>query len=152
DNNCNQLTDESDPQLNANCMTGMPGACSAGKEQCNSGVLQCVGNMPTMEKCDGVDNDCDGTVDNNIPGTGGMCSTGASGVCAAGMISCQNVGGMWTIDCFSIVLPSNEVCDGLDNNCNGTTDEMDPGGGAVCDTGSLGICAPGVLHCVNSSV
>ena len=28
-----------------------------------------------------------------------------------------------------------EVCDGLDNNCNGTADEGNPGGGAACQSG-----------------
>ena len=121
DNNCNQLTDEADPLVGQNCLTGAPGTCAQGKQQCNAGVLSCVGSAPTMELCDGLDNDCDGTAD-NVAGTGGMCSTGALGVCATGLISCQSVGGVYTVDCFSIVPSSPEVCDGLDNNCNGQND------------------------------
>lgn len=152
DNNCNQLTDEADPQVNMNCTTNLPGACAAGKYQCNAGVLSCVGAMPTGEMCDGIDNDCNGATDDNIPGTGGMCSTGAPGVCSEGLIGCQNIGGIYSVDCYSIVPPSMDVCDGLDNNCDGATDEGDPGGGAVCDTGALGICAPGVEHCVAGAI
>ena len=152
DNNCNQLTDEADPQVGQSCMTGSAGACAAGTFACNAGVLECEGMAAAAEICDGIDNDCDGIVDNNIPGTGGMCATGALGVCAAGMISCALSAGSWQVDCYSLVMPSVEVCDGLDNNCDGQNDEGDPGGGGVCDTGAAGICGPGVLHCVAGSV
>ena len=151
DNNCNQLTDESDPQVGNGCVTELPGACAAGQYQCNGGVLSCAGSSPQAEACDGVDNDCDGLVD-NLPGTGGICSTGAAGVCGPGVISCQQVGGVYTVDCFSLVPSSNEVCDGLDNDCDGAVDDGDPGGGGACNTGDPGICGPGVLHCVNGAV
>ncbi|MFO0590814.1 MAG: MopE-related protein [Polyangiaceae bacterium] len=151
DNNCNQLVDETDPMLGQSCMTGGSGVCAQGKYQCNAGVFQCAGAAPSTEVCDGLDNDCNGTVD-DAPGTGGDCSTGALGVCAAGIISCKQVGGAYTIDCFPIVAPTGETCDGLDNNCNGSADEGDPGGGAVCNTGAPGICGPGVLHCQNGAV
>lgn len=46
------------------CVTGYPGACSAGTIQCRSGQPVCVpDNIPRQERCDGVDNDCDGMVD-----------------------------------------------------------------------------------------
>ncbi|MBK8258208.1 MAG: hypothetical protein IPK82_36765 [Polyangiaceae bacterium] len=152
DNNCNQIVDETDPQVNQNCLTTLPGACAAGKFQCNAGVLECVGAMPGTEACDGIDNDCNGATDDNIPGTGGMCSSGQPGVCAPGVISCLNMNGNYTVDCFPLVQPSMDVCDGLDNNCNGLSDENDPGGGGVCNTGAQGICAPGVLHCENGAI
>lgn len=41
-----------------------------------------------------------------------------------------------------------EVCDGLDNNCDGQIDEGDPGGGATCETANLGICKPGITACI----
>lgn len=47
------------------------------------------------------------------------CSTGADGVCSAGLERC--VAGCLT--CVQAVEPSAEICDGLDNNCNGSVDD-----------------------------
>ena len=153
DNNCNQLTDESDPMLNAACESGLPGVCAVGKMACTAQALVCVPDvMPSMETCDGLDNDCNGLTDDGIPGTGGTCATGAPGVCAPGTITCKQSAGAWQIDCFSDVEASPEVCDGLDNTCNGATDEGNPGGGGACDTGQPGVCQAGTLNCVGGSV
>jgi hypothetical protein len=47
------------------------------------------------------------------------------------------------------VLPGTqvEVCDTLDNDCDGAADEGNPGGGAGCVTGEPGICAAGTVTC-----
>jgi len=149
DNNCDQQTDESFPQQNAVCDTGVPGICAAGTVQCVAGAETCVAAMTGMpETCDSLDNDCNGTIDDNIPGTGGACSTGDDGVCSTGIVSCQ--GGL--IDCFSVVSASPEVCDGLDNDCDGSTDEGNPEGGGACDTGLLGICQPGTVNCIGGAL
>lgn len=145
DNDCDQLVDESFPQDGMTCDTGSQGICAAGIMKCVGSAPVCVANQTaTDEACDGLDNDCDGVVDNNIPGTGGDCTTGAAGVCGPGKITCQ--GGV--VDCFSIVPSSPETCDGLDNDCDGQTDENNPGGGGMCDTGQLGACAQGTLNCM----
>jgi hypothetical protein len=125
DNNCNQLVDETFPGSGMVCDSGQLGICAAGVMQCVNAAPLCVPDkMAVNEECDDLDNDCNGVVDDNIPGTGGACSTGAFGVCAAGTISCQ--GGM--VDCFSVVPSSPEICDGLDNDCNGEVDEVCPMG------------------------
>jgi hypothetical protein len=92
--------------------------------------------------CDGVDNDCNGVVDDNVPGTGAGCSTGLLGPCSMGTVSCQNN----VIDCFPINPPSTEVCDGVDNDCNGSVDDL-PGANMACDTGKLGACKAGINQC-----
>ena len=149
DNDCDQLTDESDPDSGKACDSGLLGACMTGKITCQNGTKACVPSVqPAPEKCDGADNDCDGVVDDNIPGTGGSCSTGYPGVCSAGEIKCQNN----TIDCFPLIPQSTEVCDGIDNDCDGSTDEMNPGSGVNCNTGKPGVCSGGKTNCVNGAI
>ena len=63
DNDCDGTTDEGNPGGGASCSTGQPGACDAGTETCQGGTLVCVADTPSAEVCDGIDNDCDGTVD-----------------------------------------------------------------------------------------
>ena len=129
---CDQLSVSSsawgqcNPSLNVGmpCPTGEPGACAAGTFTCQSGLIMCVREQnPTPESCDGVDNNCDGLVDEGNPGGGLPCSTGEPGVCATGTITaCQN--GLQT--CVRSQEPTPEVQDGLDNDCDGEIDEIDP--------------------------
>src|SRR5439155_6586239 len=118
------------------CSTGKQGVCGPGTTACTGGSLVCNQNVqPSAEICDGKDNDCDGTVDNGNPGGGAACSTGKLGVCAPGTTACT--GG--AVVCNQNVQPSSEVCNGLDDNCNGATDEGNPGGGVACSTGLQGV-------------
>ena len=47
------------------------------------------------------------------------CSTGAVGVCSSGLERCVE----GCITCVQAVEPTPELCDGLDNNCNGSVDD-----------------------------
>lgn len=40
-----------------------------------------------------------------------------------------------------------EVCNALDDDCDGQVDEGDPGGGLACPAGLPGVCADGVTSC-----
>jgi hypothetical protein len=87
---------------------------------CLDGSPACIQvNQPSAETCNNLDDDCDGTIDDGDPGSGAACATGLPGVCAAGTIHCQGGGPT----CLSDTAPQAESCDGLDNDCDGSTDE-----------------------------
>jgi hypothetical protein len=83
------------------------------------------------------------------PGTGGV------GVCRTGTQTCNSTG-MAFGPCTGEVLPSAEVCDGRDNDCDGTTDGSAAAntcsvanGQSVCAAGTCGIesCFAGFANC-----
>ncbi|MFW5740112.1 MAG: MopE-related protein, partial [Myxococcota bacterium] len=105
-------------------------------------------NVPaSAEICDGLDNDCDGVEDSSTTDTGDSCNTGELGVCAAGTTIC--VGGV--IECEQNLQPSTEVCNGLDDDCDGTPDQGFPGAGQHCTVPGQNPntpCAQGEPNCL----
>ena len=149
DNDCDGTTDNGNLGGGKACDSGLPGPCAAGTMVCRGGSLVCVQNtLPAPEVCDGIDNNCDGTVDEGNPNGGLRCPTGKLGVCSIGATACIN----GLVACVQTVEPTLEICDGIDNNCDGLIDEGNPGSGLSCSTGKPGVCDQGVTSCVDGKI
>lgn len=135
------------------CSTGLPGLCSDGIRECVGGQLECVPVVKPgefTEVCDGKDNDCDGQTDEEIAGTNVPCVVeGKTGPCSQGLMICDENG---TLVCKPSVQAQSEICDGIDNNCDGFIDNNPIDADQPCNTGKLGPCGTGLTSCSNGKV
>jgi hypothetical protein len=127
DNDCNGIVDDAVEDTGAGDWCGSDiGECAFGTMECLSGEMVCYGDLQAAtETCDGLDNDCDGIADNNIELTE-TCYTGnlddllpSTSECHAGVYICDAGAKV----CVNEQLPAEEVCDELDNDCDGFIDE-----------------------------
>jgi hypothetical protein len=148
---CNNEDDDCDGTIDDGLTQPCANACGeAGVEFCFAGAwIGCTAPAVPDETCNGLDDDCDGFTDEGDPGGGVDCDTMMSGICADGTRHCVS----GSLQCVRNLDPEPfETCNSLDDDCDGSTDEGDPGGGGACSTGLLGICAAGTYHCVSGAV
>jgi hypothetical protein len=135
------------------CWGPDPGICGAGVPTCGAGpkggVTTCTEFIHTgaPEVCNGIDDDCNGTIDDGLDNEGpcdlddgsvwppdanpfeGGKPTKILGECLHGQLSCSNsgCGEHGCTDAGDICTPSQpaatETCNGKDDNCNGVVDE-----------------------------
>jgi hypothetical protein len=178
DNDCDGFVDEDTPQeplphVGEACETS---PICQGLRACVGGVLVCQVDSSARELCNGLDDDCDSVIDNDPIDIGTPCSTsltaatGAVGECRFGTWQCvAATPGVLATDqrlCVGEVGPSSELCNGLDDDCNGVIDD-DPDGtgplaipgdfdgqtvyvGQSCGDGTL--CNTGAYACQNGLV
>ena len=102
--------------------------CNGEDDNCNGeideGDVCCTPTNPPDEVCDGVDNDCDGETDNvDISLAPGDLTCLTQGVCQSGGPAC--VDGQWLCYYPAVYEENETTCDGLDNDCDGVTDDPD---------------------------
>ena len=152
DNDCDQIIDENPVEVGEDCETGFSGDCARGSYLCEGGILTCDPfTAPEVEICDGIDNDCDLAIDEADDGEllARPCYTGDAGtenvgVCVGGTSTC--FGGDFE-GCDGEVVPDDELCDGLDNDCDGGVDEGEPESGYPCEGDGGGACTSGLTGC-----
>jgi len=140
---CNGVDDDCDGGTDEDL-----GTLACGKGLCFHTVPMCAGGMllqcdpfddASVELCDGKDNDCDGLVDEDLGVT--TCGTGA---CYHSAPAC--FGGKPKA-CDPMAGASSEVCDAVDNDCDGKLDE--DLGTITC---GLGNCKHTVSSCLGGQV
>ena len=119
------------------CGLNNTGECRYGTQTCGSDNTwgACIGMIePTEEICDGLDNDCNGLVDDSINGQiiayPDNDQDGFGDQEQENILVCELSPGLIdnNLDCDDSNPDINpgiaeDICDGLDNNCNGETDE-----------------------------
>jgi hypothetical protein len=126
DDDCDGVIDDGYNLLNDPLNCGICGRnCGAGRT-CNAGkcvnILPVSNCTPSNETCNNADDDCDGVIDNTFNLQTDEANCGICGQsCAAGQ-SCQSGHCTWNIPQTYCVI-SAEVCDQIDNDCDGSIDE-----------------------------
>jgi len=150
DNDCDGVIDNGFSLLGQPCTVGT-GACQ------KSGFLTCSPDgstvvcdvspgAPSSEICDGIDNDCDGVIDEGFGSLGDPCTVGTGACKRSGFLTCSPDGSTVVCD-VSPGIPSSEICDGIDNDCDGVIDEGFGSLGDPCTVGTGACQRSGFLTC-----
>lgn len=152
---CNGLDDDCNGGTDEDWATLLGDACTLGVGECvRDGDLVCDGDgadvvcnaIPgaagTTEPCDYKDNDCNGVTDDAFVGELDQPCTVGVGECArSGVKVCNLNNGLTTCSVEPGTALSTDPCNGLDDNCNGITDD-----GVLTINGCGGSCNLGAAN------
>ncbi len=144
DDDCNGVADDDYVGTATSCGVG---ACAAnGLTTCNAGVTgdTCVAGAAAASDsdCDAIDDDCNGFADDGYDGTPTTCGVGAC--VAAGVTTCS--AGVTGDTCVAGAAASTDNdCDNIDDDCNGSADDDYVGVATSCGVGAC--AAAGVTTC-----
>jgi len=124
------------PQYGIACSVGVGACLQNGITKCTNGSPYCdaVAGMPSAETCNGIDDDCNGLADDGL-GLGNACTVGVGACTATGMLVCDNNGGV--VCSVSAGMPVIEICNGLDDDCDGMVDNGCVGAGGMGGAGGM---------------
>ena len=157
---CNGVDDDCDGQVDegyalGECAVGEGDCRRQGERVCNAAGDSTLCNVdpgpPGVEQCGGGDEDCDGIVNEGFD-VGGTCIVGTGACRRAGTTLC-NQSRTGTLCSVQPGAPVSELCNGIDDDCDGAVDEPFPIGEACTTPDLLGAClGHGVLVCDDSMV
>ncbi|MFT7580245.1 MAG: hypothetical protein ACI9MR_001914, partial [Myxococcota bacterium] len=148
DNDCNSIIDDLDGRGDSCAITNAEGTCAGIFDCSGAAALTCVGQTPTAETCNNADDNCNGQVDETFGTLNDSCSDGVGACRRFGFNVCNGQGDDVLCNAVSAD-PSTEICDNIDNDCNGQIDENAAWSdkGDPCNDGD-GVCeVQGVIQC-----
>ncbi|RLB46479.1 MAG: hypothetical protein DRJ42_27560 [Deltaproteobacteria bacterium] len=131
DDDCDGARDDGFACIRGETMPCMTSCGTTGARVC-SGMCEFGACVPPPEACNGLDDDCDMAIDE-----GSLCTPGEMMACtttcgSAGTQTCS------ALCVFDACAPPAEICNGMDDDCDGATDE-----GFACVPASSGPCLTG---------
>jgi hypothetical protein len=142
DEDCDSKVDEGFTGLGTICQPGVGGCQRIGSIRCKADgtATECsvVAGTPTAETCNRVDDNCNGSVDETYPTLGSSCSVG-TGTCQRFGTTVCSTNGSTTTCSVTAGTPATELCNAIDDNCNGSADETFTTLGTGCNVG-IGAC------------
>jgi uncharacterized repeat protein (TIGR01451 family) len=130
------------PNVCVECL--LDGHCTGLEPTCDPATHSCICVPTGAETCDGLDNDCNGAADDGFS-LGSVCTSGVGACQTSGLVVCDGAGGATCSATPGASAP--EQCNGIDDDCDGTPDNGNPGSGIECATGLAGVCAVGLTTC-----